>query len=42
MDDIEFDTCVCGGQIERYKDDSSWYHSRIEDFSHTPTPEVAR
>lgn len=30
--------CKCGGDLEREGD--TWYHSRIEDFSHTPEPKV--
>ena len=32
--------CVCGGDI--HKEDGVWYHSRIEDFSHTATPKGER
>lgn len=28
--------CKCGGDLERIGD--TWYHSRIEDFSHKPEP----
>lgn len=30
--------CVCGGDIEC--DEGTWYHTRIEDFSHEAKPKT--